>query len=171
MTNSIRVGVQLWPGGTPDYRTWREAVLTAEELGADAIFGYDHFHKPFTVPSEDGLPQLLPEQLDVNNFEGWTALASWAEITSHAELGSAGHRDRLPQSRPVGRHGPHRRPHQRWPADSRPGLGLVRKGLHRLRIRLRYGQVSDGSVRGRPRAHREPARPSWCRRLCARSRS
>jgi probable F420-dependent oxidoreductase len=87
MTDSIRVGVQLWPGGTPDYRTWREAVINAEELGADAIFGYDHFHKPFTVPSEDGLPQLLPDQLDVNNFEGWTALASWAEITSRAEIG------------------------------------------------------------------------------------
>jgi alkanesulfonate monooxygenase SsuD/methylene tetrahydromethanopterin reductase-like flavin-dependent oxidoreductase (luciferase family) len=62
MTKNIRVGVQLWPGGTPDYRTWREAVLTAEELGADAIFGYDHFHKPFTEPSEDGLPLLMPEQ-------------------------------------------------------------------------------------------------------------
>ena len=70
MTNPIRVGVQLWPGGTPDYRTWREAVLTADELGADAIFGYDHFHKPFTVPSEDGLPQLLPEQLDVKTSKG-----------------------------------------------------------------------------------------------------
>lgn len=55
MTDSVQIGVQLWPGGTPDYRTWREAVIKAEELGADAIFGYDHFHKPFTVPSEDGL--------------------------------------------------------------------------------------------------------------------
>src|SRR6476660_7243865 len=87
MTNLIRVGVQLWPGGAPDYRTWREAVLTADELGADAIFGYDHFHKPFTEPSEDGLPLLMPEQPDVNNFEGWTALASWGEITTQAELG------------------------------------------------------------------------------------
>src|SRR6201992_427434 len=87
MTKNIRVGVQLWPGGTPDYQTWREAVLTADNLGADVIFGYDHFHKPFCVPSLAGLPQLLPEQLDVNNFEGWTALASWAEITGHADIG------------------------------------------------------------------------------------
>src|ERR1700724_477778 len=87
MTKPVRVGVQLWPGGTPDYRTWREAVLEAEELGADAIFGYDHFHRPATVLSEDGLPELLPVQPDVNNFEGWTALASWAEITTRAEIG------------------------------------------------------------------------------------
>src|SRR5689334_2152659 len=82
----IRIGVQLWPGGTPDYRSWRSAVLQAEELGADAIFGYDHFHKPFVVRTEDG-PQLLPEQLDVNNFEGWTALASWGELTSRPQIG------------------------------------------------------------------------------------
>ena len=87
MTNTIRVGVQLWPGGAPDYRSWREAVLKAEELGTDAIFGYDHFHKPFTVPGEDGLPELLPEQLDVTNFDGWTALATWGEITTNAEIG------------------------------------------------------------------------------------
>lgn len=82
----VRIGVQLWPGGTPDYRTWRQAVLRAEELGADAIFGYDHFHKPF-VDIVDGVPQLHDEQPEVNNFEGWTALASWGEITSRAEIG------------------------------------------------------------------------------------
>ena len=49
-------------------------------MGADAIFGYDHFHRPATVPSVDGLPQLLPEQPDVANFEGWTALSFTTEI-------------------------------------------------------------------------------------------
>lgn len=85
-TADVRIGVQLWPGGTPSFQTWRSAVLHAEELGADAIFGYDHFHKPF-VDIVDGGPQLHDDQPDVNNFEGWTALASWGEITSRAEIG------------------------------------------------------------------------------------
>ena len=61
-------------------------MLTADELGADAIFGYDHFHKPFTAVG--GRPAgCCRRQPDVNNFEGWTALASWGEITSHADIG------------------------------------------------------------------------------------
>ncbi|EJZ10136.1 LLM class F420-dependent oxidoreductase [Mycolicibacterium vaccae] len=79
MARPIRVGVQLMPAGTPDYRTWRQAVLYAEELGTDVIFGYDHFHTPRVAdPAEND---------DVQNFEGWTALASWGEITTRAEIG------------------------------------------------------------------------------------
>jgi probable F420-dependent oxidoreductase len=81
-----RVGVQLWPGGTPSYPAWRQAVLDAEAMGADAIFGYDHFHKPF-VENAGGRRELLPEQHDVNNFEGWTSLASWAELTTRPDIG------------------------------------------------------------------------------------
>ena len=81
MTRPVRVGVQLWPGGAPDYRSWREAVLHAEELGADVIFGYDHFHAPAVEGFVDAKPVLAEVQPDVNNFEGWTALASWGEIT------------------------------------------------------------------------------------------
>jgi hypothetical protein len=39
-----RVGVQVWPGATPSYAAMRQAVLGAEALGADVIFGYDHVH-------------------------------------------------------------------------------------------------------------------------------
>jgi len=87
MTRPVRVGVQLQPGGAPDYRSWRQAVIHAEELGADVVFGYDHFHRPAMEAIVDGKPVLSEVQPDVNNFEGWTALASWGEITSRAEIG------------------------------------------------------------------------------------
>ena len=87
MSQNIRIGVQLSPGGTPDYRTWRDAVLHAEEIGVDVIFGYDHFHAPNFEGIVDSKPVLADEQPDLPNFEGWTALASWGEITSRAEIG------------------------------------------------------------------------------------
>ena len=87
MTKPIRIGVQLWPGGAPDFHSWRDAVIHAEEIGTDVIFGYDHFHRPALEGIVDGKPVLSAEQPDVNNFEGWTALASWGEITCHAEIG------------------------------------------------------------------------------------
>jgi probable F420-dependent oxidoreductase len=87
MPHPIRIGVQLWPGGAPNYASWRDAVLRAEDMGADIVFGYDHFHKPFVELTREG-PRLLPDQADVNNFEAWTALASWAEITSNVEIGT-----------------------------------------------------------------------------------
>jgi probable F420-dependent oxidoreductase len=87
MTNSIRIAAEVPPGGTPDYATWRAAVLDAEEMGADAIFGYDHFHMPAVDVIVNGRHKLAASQEDVNNFEGWTALASWAEITTRAQIG------------------------------------------------------------------------------------
>ncbi|WP_029118020.1 LLM class F420-dependent oxidoreductase [Mycobacterium sp. URHB0044] len=87
MTRPVRVGVQITPGGAPDYRSWRQAVIRAEELGTDVILGYDHFHRPEMEGIVDGWPILAEVQPDVNNFEGWTALASWGEITSRAEIG------------------------------------------------------------------------------------
>ena len=43
MTRPIRIGVQLSPGGAPHYPA---AVIHAEEIGVDVIFGSDHFHRP-----------------------------------------------------------------------------------------------------------------------------
>lgn len=86
MIRPIRIGVQLWPGGAPGYPAWRAAVLRAEELGADVIFGYDHFHRPAVRRGRGGI-ELDPVQPDATNFEGWTALASWGEITVRAEIG------------------------------------------------------------------------------------
>jgi probable F420-dependent oxidoreductase len=87
MTRPIRIAAQLWPGGTPDYRTWRDAVVQAEDLGTDIIFGYDHFHAPAFSEIVNLQPVLHDEQPDIANFEGWTALATWGEITSRAEIG------------------------------------------------------------------------------------
>ena len=87
MTRPIRIGVLLQPGNTPDFATWRSAVLHAEELGADLIFGWDHFHRPEVADLNQGIPILAEVQPDVTNFEGWTALASWGEITHRAEIG------------------------------------------------------------------------------------
>ena len=86
MTRPVRAAAHIWPGGTPDYRTWRAAVLRAEELGTDIVFGYDHFHKPAVRRAANGVV-LEPVQPDVTNFEAWTALASWAEITTTTEIG------------------------------------------------------------------------------------
>ena len=86
MTQTIRAGVQLSPGGTPDYATWRQAVLDAEKLGMDAIFGYDHFHRPL-MDGDRARIELIAESPEVNNFESWTALASWGELTTRCEIG------------------------------------------------------------------------------------
>jgi probable F420-dependent oxidoreductase len=62
--------------------------LRAEDVGTDAIFGYDHFMVPaVTARDENGRPITAPNPPVQPNFESWTALASWAEITTRAELG------------------------------------------------------------------------------------
>jgi probable F420-dependent oxidoreductase len=70
----IRVGVQVQPQhGT--IGAMRDAWLRAEELGADTVFTWDHFH-PLT-----GDP-------DGAHFECWTWLGAMAEATERVEIGA-----------------------------------------------------------------------------------
>ncbi|HYP96256.1 MAG TPA: LLM class F420-dependent oxidoreductase [Mycobacterium sp.] len=88
MTRPIRIAAQIPPAGASSYVVWRDTVLRAEDVGADAIFGYDHFLVPaVTGRDKNGRPITAPNPPMLPNFESWTALASWAEITSRAELG------------------------------------------------------------------------------------
>jgi probable F420-dependent oxidoreductase len=88
MTRPIRIAAQIPPAATPSYSAWGDTILRAEDVGTDAIFGYDHFMVPaVTGRDENGRPITAPNPPVQPNFESWTALASWAEITTRAELG------------------------------------------------------------------------------------
>jgi probable F420-dependent oxidoreductase len=88
MTRPIRIAAQIPPAAAPSYSAWRDTILRAEDVGTDAIFGYDHFMVPaVTGRDENGRPITAPNPSVQPNFESWTALASWAEITTRAELG------------------------------------------------------------------------------------
>src|ERR1041384_3959258 len=73
-TRSIRIGVQIKPQHS-DYDVIRRAAATAEDLGVDILYNWDHF---FPLNGE-------PEG---KHFECWTMLAAWAEQTSRAEIGA-----------------------------------------------------------------------------------
>ena len=73
MTRPVRVAVQIQPGGTPDYATWRDAVLAADDLGVDVIFGYDHFHRPAMKGIVDGKPVSMG-MVDLQSTGGWQSL-------------------------------------------------------------------------------------------------
>jgi probable F420-dependent oxidoreductase len=73
MTRPIRIGVALQPQHA-DYDTIRRAVERVEELGADAVFNWDHFFP-------------LSGDPDGKHFECWTMLGSWAEVTETIEFG------------------------------------------------------------------------------------
>jgi probable F420-dependent oxidoreductase len=73
----IRVALQVMPQHAT-YASLRRMAMDAEELGADAVFVWDHFSPPLpSDPDPDGA-----------HLECWSLLAAWAESTSRVELGS-----------------------------------------------------------------------------------
>ena len=74
MPPPVRLGISLWPQGA-SWPEVREGGVRADALGYDSIWLYDHFTSLGPDPS-------LPV------FEGWTALAALAPVTSRARLGT-----------------------------------------------------------------------------------
>lgn len=70
---SIRIGVQIHPQHG-DVTAMRRAALQVEELGADLLYTWDHFHPLYGDPAGA-------------HFECWTLLSAWAEATERIELG------------------------------------------------------------------------------------
>jgi probable F420-dependent oxidoreductase len=70
----IRIAAQLHPQHG-DYRGLRTAVQSAEEMGFDLVYNWDHFFPLYGEP-------------DGTHFESWTMLGAWAEQTSRIEIGA-----------------------------------------------------------------------------------
>lgn len=69
----IRIAAQLHPQHG-DYPAMRAAAVTADEMGYDLLYTWDHF-----FPLYGNADQL--------HLECWSLLAAWAEATSRIELG------------------------------------------------------------------------------------
>jgi alkanesulfonate monooxygenase SsuD/methylene tetrahydromethanopterin reductase-like flavin-dependent oxidoreductase (luciferase family) len=71
--SSIRLGVALW-SQVADWDDYQAAAQLVDSLGYDILLTNDH------LLSEVGPPDQV-------KYEAWTALAAWATVTQHAQLG------------------------------------------------------------------------------------
>lgn len=71
--STVRIGVQLHPQHG-DMAGLLAAARSAEEIGADLVYSWDHFHPLYGDPAGP-------------HVECWTMLAAFAAVTSRVELG------------------------------------------------------------------------------------
>jgi alkanesulfonate monooxygenase SsuD/methylene tetrahydromethanopterin reductase-like flavin-dependent oxidoreductase (luciferase family) len=69
----VRLGVLLWSQAT-DWPEFERAAVRVDELGYESLWTWDHLYAIFGDP-------LQPI------FEGYTALAAWAKVTTEVRLG------------------------------------------------------------------------------------
>lgn len=74
-THPIRIGVQIQQQHAHRYADIRRAWMSADELGVDVIFNWDHFYP-------------LSGDANGTHFEAYTQLGAMAEVTSNAMIGS-----------------------------------------------------------------------------------
>jgi probable F420-dependent oxidoreductase len=78
-----RIAVFLQPQHA-EYNQIREAAIESEEIGADAIYNWDHFYPLY---KEDGTQWNEGERREGKHFECWTMLSSWGEVTNRVDIG------------------------------------------------------------------------------------
>ncbi|WP_255772433.1 LLM class F420-dependent oxidoreductase [Mycobacteroides abscessus] len=92
MTRPVRIGVFAPAQHVGDYQVIRDRIRVLEDLDVDVVFGQDHFF-PATPADGSRLEHgehgglIGAEKLEGPNFEGWSALAAWAEQTQRVTLG------------------------------------------------------------------------------------
>jgi alkanesulfonate monooxygenase SsuD/methylene tetrahydromethanopterin reductase-like flavin-dependent oxidoreductase (luciferase family) len=69
----IRVGIQIWLQ-VGSWKQIHQAAIAADRAGLDSIWAWDHLYAIYGDSHQA-------------NFEGWTTLATWAEITNRAAIG------------------------------------------------------------------------------------
>ncbi len=82
--SDIRIAVQIQQQHA-EYADIRRAAATAEELGVDVIYNWDHFYPLFggEVYSEGEGAEYIGKHL-----ECWTMLGAWAEATERIKFGA-----------------------------------------------------------------------------------
>jgi probable F420-dependent oxidoreductase len=87
---SIRIGIQLHPQHCT-YAQLARAAQTADEMGFDTLWTWDHFYPLYGskgAPMGESLPPEVANSPERDaHFEGWTLLSAFACLTRRIEIG------------------------------------------------------------------------------------